>query len=791
MVKVASELVISLEFPTAGFRDVLTFPVSSALLDGTFDTVTELVHDLAEELCEGGVKHHEKLGDEMLEGLRSQAKAHLEEWEGKLAAAQELKVKGERAVQNLKHMRETYYKELSSYRQQLSLKSKAEANGEEFHAEPVNYFDPTEYVDDELASVLSQKVEIMEQNHKLETRRLLAQIDALTEQVSAKSFFLNAKDELVSRWKEDIVRRDSVAVQREEEDEEEEEPQEQGCCQSDDTTDEAIDIEPPKMPESNAPKGRAKPKRFSKGPQAFVARKRPAMAEANVGTDPRPVMVDSFTQSDVDSSVLERAAQLCAQDAEDAWQRLLNCQDSDSDDGSVDCDKVGKIDTDTTMEAPELTTEILGSLWPPGASGDCDLANMFPHQPSFESISHQHVAPTLVDISLDTCLLEDLKGGGAKSDWPPPQACFQANNNFKPEQRTVGVQVEADLIFSNNDRLSLESVHVDPSKMTVAQLLHRHSVTPQSPELQAKRRPRALHTVLKKPNDALVEDNSPPLPPVGRRQSEPAKAFVRRPSTQPVPPINVLEINKGQGSMEVKSMDTLPAVTARTTSRMSMSCATTASSPSGSPLVGPNNSGLSINSSKSNGSNNNNNNNNNNNGVPYMLLIPSSDHGAGWDAAASAPITTSSSLSPVRKRSLSFISFGSEALCDEVGEPVRPGSAANSERADGRSSACAGDLMSVVGEASTNDVMVKPPSVQSPRDNHRRNFDGSEVLMMPTTPDMRSTVRWVRSDTLAQGEQSPRPQADKGRQYHRRPSSGLRTTSEPLPHVCTPNNSKA
>mmetsp|Transcript_4095 Transcript_4095/g.9703 ORF Transcript_4095/g.9703 Transcript_4095/m.9703 type:complete len:470 (+) Transcript_4095:220-1629(+) len=230
MVKVASELVISLEFPTAGFRDVLTFPVSSALLDGTFDTVTELVHDLAEELCEGGVKHHEKLGDEMLEGLRSQAKAHLEEWEGKLAAAQELKVKGERAVQNLKHMRETYYKELSSYRQQLSLKSKAEANGEEFHAEPVNYFDPTEYVDDELASVLSQKVEIMEQNHKLETRRLLAQIDALTEQVSAKSFFLNAKDELVSRWKEDIVRRDSVAVQREEEDEEEEEEQVNDEC---------------------------------------------------------------------------------------------------------------------------------------------------------------------------------------------------------------------------------------------------------------------------------------------------------------------------------------------------------------------------------------------------------------------------------------------------------------------------------------------------------------------------------------------------------------------------------
>lgn len=314
------DFLIMVELPAVGFRQHLKWTVKRSNLERISGVVADTLADLAQEM-DNDLLH--KDGDEselMMDHLRKIALSQLASWEVKLTEAAEIKGKGERSVLHLRTMREAYFKELNMYKEQIHLKTKAEAENKEFEPNHTTYFDPTEYVaDDELSTLLKQKVTLMEHEHKLKSRELYEKIDSLTEQIKAKAFFLNAKDELITHVKEKAAeeRRTSDLDPR------------RMRTESRENTAEA-------MPDGMDPRLSSE----SPAAQAMLAgsahrEKRMRSLATSVGTNTDLFETrDCASQCDVDGSLIQKAMQLFEKQAEESWKMLVNGEDgpdSDSD----------------------------------------------------------------------------------------------------------------------------------------------------------------------------------------------------------------------------------------------------------------------------------------------------------------------------------------------------------------------------------------------------------------------------------------------------------------------------
>mmetsp|Transcript_82270 Transcript_82270/g.217023 ORF Transcript_82270/g.217023 Transcript_82270/m.217023 type:complete len:866 (+) Transcript_82270:143-2740(+) len=328
------DFLVMVELPAVGFRQHLKWTVKRSNLERISGVVADTLADLAQELDNDLILRDRDESELMTDHLRKIALSQLASWEVKLTEAAEIKVKGERSVLHLKTMREAYFKELNMYKEQVHLKTKAEAEKKEFEPNHTTYFDPTEYVaDDELSTLLKQKVTLMEHEHKLKSRELHEKIASLTEQIKAKAFFLNAKDELLTHVKEKAAEERSRTSDLD--------PRRTRPEWSRENTAEAMQdgMDPRLSSESQAA-------------QAMLAglaprEKRMRSLVTSVGMNTTVFeMRDCSSQCDVDGSLIEKAIQLFEKQTEESWKMLVNGEDEDGTDSDSDSESKSSTSND-------------------------------------------------------------------------------------------------------------------------------------------------------------------------------------------------------------------------------------------------------------------------------------------------------------------------------------------------------------------------------------------------------------------------------------------------------------
>ncbi|CAE8694453.1 unnamed protein product [Polarella glacialis] len=115
-------------------------------MEGVSDGIREMVQELASSLADQLIAEDAEASDQLLEDFSKQAVDELADWHLRLSEADSEKLRAERARNDLSRMRETYMKEVQGLRQQLFKKEKAQKNGEEFSADCISLFNPSEFV---------------------------------------------------------------------------------------------------------------------------------------------------------------------------------------------------------------------------------------------------------------------------------------------------------------------------------------------------------------------------------------------------------------------------------------------------------------------------------------------------------------------------------------------------------------------------------------------------------------------------------------------------------------------
>jgi len=306
-----TDLLVLVELPAVGVNTNIKFNVKSTNLDRIAGVLSDCLSDLVNELEDDLLLTDSEGSDLMIEHLRKSAAAQLSAWEQRLVEASETKAKGERAVQHLKTMREAYYKELSHCREQLHLKHRAEEKGEDFKPSNVVHFDPTEYIaDDEMSELLRQKIAIMQPEHDAVVHDLTVRNADLVEQVKTKGMHLSAKDKYLAQVIDDRSKEDRFTPSSD--------FTRADTCMS-------IEVFSQASMESL-------PSPTVTSPTIPATRVRTKVADMGVNTETQETR-STATQSDVDGTLLDKAAELFEKKTESTWQHLL-AGDSDSDDES-------------------------------------------------------------------------------------------------------------------------------------------------------------------------------------------------------------------------------------------------------------------------------------------------------------------------------------------------------------------------------------------------------------------------------------------------------------------------
>lgn len=197
--KAEAEFIVSIELPALEVHQILRFAMRPADADrgGLVDRVTELVLELTVEL-EDSISVDTNGTAEKLEALRAQARQGLEDWRGRLKAADEGLIKVGIAKKQMNTMRESYYKELTQLREQVHLREKAQKAGKQYEADDFSIFDPADYCfGEEQDEVLKMKAAMLQQRFDMQKQLWIERLGELGEKVQTKTWLVERKDILL------------------------------------------------------------------------------------------------------------------------------------------------------------------------------------------------------------------------------------------------------------------------------------------------------------------------------------------------------------------------------------------------------------------------------------------------------------------------------------------------------------------------------------------------------------------------------------------------------------------
>eukprot|EP00434_Breviolum_minutum_P014155 symbB.v1.2.012480.t1/scaffold861.1/size176854/10 len=178
-------LLFHVEIPATGFDCLLNFAVKPGVaLQQVQQGITEVIDELAFRLASSVSEEDLQSNLDKYEVAKLECEQQLQDWQSKLSEASLSVLRADRSRNELSKLRESYWREVQSLRQQLYQKQQAEEQGEDFTPDSVDLF-KTKQEDNE--NELLEQIDRMEEEHKAEIASWKQKNLELVEKLKAKA----------------------------------------------------------------------------------------------------------------------------------------------------------------------------------------------------------------------------------------------------------------------------------------------------------------------------------------------------------------------------------------------------------------------------------------------------------------------------------------------------------------------------------------------------------------------------------------------------------------------------
>ena len=205
----STALLFHVEIPATGFDCLLNFAVKPGVaLQQVQQGITEVIDELAFRLASSVSEKDLQSNLDKYEVAKLECEQQLQDWQSKLSEASLSVLRADRSRNELSKLRESYWREVQSLRQQLYQKQQAEEQGEDFTPDSVDLF-KTKQEDNE--NELLEQIDRMEEEHKAEIASWKQKNLELVEKLKAKALQASLQRELVAKVMDGIHAKTSDA----------------------------------------------------------------------------------------------------------------------------------------------------------------------------------------------------------------------------------------------------------------------------------------------------------------------------------------------------------------------------------------------------------------------------------------------------------------------------------------------------------------------------------------------------------------------------------------------------